>query len=448
MVGIVVTAILGCIVWYYCAHPGIYDKLWIIVGANAPAYVGFVVSIAYAIYCWKRNPEAFTLIEIPIQIAVSAIAIVLIYPLFYYETANVDDVEIWDGHVVNAVYAEGWTERVHRTCSRKVGKSTVTYDCSYNVYHPPVWTGHTNNGSVEDFGIGSGTYAAYVGRFGNQDQTGSGHPGQISFGDGRTFQTNYNEKDPDSLVPSAQEHAYVNYVKGAQLSLHRKGLGNEVGFEKFFAPYPSVQSGTYGPIEFNHVVAMGAAVPSAWAQIVDQALDRSLAYLGRTRQVNVLVYVVGSDKRAFKDALDAKWANGKKNDVVVLVGAPAFPEIAWADVSAWTETDLFHVSLRDRVSEMKTLDDPDAFAAAIVDQILLPAGKGGYDRKPMEEYEYLASEIELPLWAHAFVWIICGFLAWITGWALENNELRDGGSGGYGNDYYSPRSRNNRFGGY
>lgn len=448
IVGIVVALALGGVTWYYLANPGIYSKLWIIVGANAPVYVGFVVSIAYAIWRWRKNPEEFHFFEIPIQVAVTAVALALIYPLFYYVSANVDDVEIWNGRVVSAVYAEGWTEHVHRTCTRTVNKVTTSYDCSYNVYHPPTWTGNTNNGSTESFAMSSGTYARYVDRFGNQSQTGSGHGGQISFGDGRTFQASYREGDAASLVPSAAEHPYVNYVKGAQMSLHRRSVGNEKGFEALFAPYPCTQSGSFGPIEFNHVIVRGAQVPDAWQKALDAALDRSLAYLGRERQVNVMVYVVGTDKPSFRAALDAKWANGKKNDVMVLVGAPAFPEVAWADAMAWTETDLFHVSLRDRVAEMKSVDDPDALAAAIVDQVALPAGKGGYDRKPMEDYEYLASEIALPLWSHAFVWIICGFLAWATSWALENNELRDGGSGGY--DYESRRRRHNQdnFGGY
>ncbi len=446
IVGIVVTLVLGCTIWYYLAHPGIYSKLWIIVGANAPVYVGFVVSTAYAIWRWRKNPEEFHFFEIPIQVAVTAIALVLIYPLFYYVSANVDDVEIWNGRVVNAVYEESWTERVHRTCTRTVNKVTTSYDCSYNVYHPPAWTGNTSNGSTESFRMSSDTYERYAGRFGNQNQTGSRHPGQISIGDGRTYQTSYNEGDAESLVPSAQEHPYVNYVKGAQMSLHRRGVGNEKGFEALFAPYPGTQSGSFGPIEFNHVIVRGAQVPDAWSKAVDAALDRSLAYLGKERQVNVMVYVVGTDKPSFRAALDARWANGKKNDVMVLVGAPAFPEVAWADAMAWTVTDLFHVSLRDRVSEMKSIDDPDALVAAIVDQVAQPAGKGGYDRKPMEAYEYLASEIELPLWSHALVWIICGFLAWATSWALENNEFRDGGSGRY--DRFSPRSRHTQYGGY
>ena len=450
IVGIIVTLALGGVTWYYLANPGTYSKLWIIVGANAPVYVGFVVSIAYAIWRWRKNPEEFHFFEIPVQVAVTTIALALIYPLFYYVSANVDDVEIWNGHVISAVYEEAWTERVHRTCQTHDSKGRVTgsYDCSYNVYHPPSWTGQTNNGSVETFHVGSSSYRAYVDRFGNEQQTGSRHGGQISFGDGRTFQTNYSEGDAESLVPSAQEHPYVNYVKGAQMSLHRKSIGNEKGFEALFAPYPGTQSGSFGPIEFNHVIVKGVQVPDAWSKALDAALDRSLAYLGKERQVNVMVYVVGTDKPSFRAALDAKWANGKKNDVMVLVGAPAFPEVAWADAMAWTVTDLFHVSLRDRVAEMKSVDDPEALAAAIVDQVALPAGKGGYDRKPMEDYEYLASEIELPLWSHAFVWIICGILAWATSWALENNELRDGGSGGY--DYESRRRRHNQdnFGGY
>ncbi len=449
-IGILVTAILGGVTWYYCSNPGIYEKLWVIVGHNAAIYVAFAMNATYAIYRWHKNPEGFTILEAPVQIAATTIAIALIYPLFYYTSANIDDVEIWNGHATSAIHEEAWTERGHKTCDTHDSKGKVTghYDCSYNQFHPPAWSVRTSNGSTETFNTNTSVYDAYVSRFGNQRQTGTGHAGQISVGDGRTFETDYHEGDTESLVPTAAEHAYVNYVKGAQLSLHRRSLGNEKGFEKFFVPYPCTHPGPFGPVEFNHVIVKGAPVPDAWMKAVDERLDRELAYLGKTRQVNVMVYVVGTDDRSFLPALDAKWANGKKNDVTVIVGAPAFPEVAWADIQAWTETDLFHVSLRDAVEEMKDVGDADAFIDTIVNQVKLPPGKGGYDRKPMEEYEYLASEIELPLWAHAFVWIICGSLAWILGWALENNDFRDGGSGSYDHNYSSPRSYNRKQRGY
>jgi hypothetical protein len=99
----------------------------------------------------------------------------------------------------------------------------------------------------------------------------------------------------------------------------------------------------------------------------------------------------------YSNALNAAWLGGKKNDVIVVIGAPEYPKIAWVDVLSWTDQQLFKVQLRDAIRDIGEVDRVK-IVPVIHDRIL-----NAFKRKHMAEFEYLKDRIEpSPAW----LWMI------------------------------------------
>ena len=189
-------------------------------------------------------------------------------------------------------------------------------------------------------------------------------------------------------------------------------------------PYPIIHGGKFGPIEVDRVVLGGATLPEEWIRSVDRGLDEALTVLGKKKQVNVLTYMVNTSDQSFLHALEEHWVYGKKNDVIVIIGTSSFPKIDWVAVIAWTDVELFKTNLRKEVMDLKDLSDPSKLVETIVKRVALPPEMGGFLRKPMEEYQYLISDISLSWWANLLIFLVLGLLSWAIDWALINNTIR------------------------
>jgi len=233
----------------------------------------------------------------------------------------------------------------------------------------------------------------------------------------------------------------VNYLKASE-SIRKTTGGNTEGFEEFLAEYPRVHGGTFGEIYLDRVIIKGVPIPDdkksdieRWASGVDVLLDNALAELGHTKEVNILVYVVGTGDRKFFQALDEYWKHAKKNDVIVVIGTTEFPKIDWADVIAWSKTTDFATNLKNRLEKMGEVNDGMAFARTILSQVELPLDQGGFERMPMEELVYLADDVEVAWWAMIVIVLIYRFLSWLCSWALNNNEIREFGARVHANTF-------------
>lgn len=217
--------------------------------------------------------------------------------------------------------------------------------------------------------------------------------------------------------PMAIRERYTNYVKGAKNSLFNtlSEVASTKEHKEAIPTYPSTLVGYYG---LNRFVSAGVSAPNAaqWNASISERLRR----LGPTKQVNLVVVASSSAELNYGTALKVQWLNGKKNDVIVVLGAPNYPRVEWVQVLAWTDNELFKVGLRDELQELGDMSDPEAVLERIEQAIVQ-----GYVRKPMEDYEYLASEIEPPLW----VVLLLAFGGIAASWAVAvlfgNNQFRN-----------------------
>lgn len=408
----------------------VFEKMQVVVYHNWFFWILIVGGVGYAFFRWILDPKNFAWYEIPIQIGASALLLWLLCSLFFFYGSDVRDKEIWNGYVVSAEYAEphDYTQS-HRHCTKigKVEHCTTTYTCE------TAGAGYSDYNSLdESSGISGGLYETYRQRWGNQEHVGSrgnhcaGHQGNV-------WRTTY--RGPiEAMVPVSDEREYVNYLKASEAI--RKKSADSSKFDKYLIEYPSVHGGPFGDVEVDRALVVGFGedkeLPKEhlqkWQTILDGRLDRALGTLGDEKGVNILVYVVPldrSEREAFFAALNDHWAGGKRNDVIVVIGAPHFSEIAWVEVMAWTHVEKFKSALVNRVLESNALVDAGNLADVIVSQISREAKDGGYEGMDMDEYAVLASEVSVAWWAQLLIFLIYAGMCYFVSLGLVNNQMQN-----------------------
>ncbi len=191
--------------------------------------------------------------------------------------------------------------------------------------------------------------------------------------------------------PTAWEHQFTNYVKAAPEDFF---VAPEVA-ERFTAELPAYPR----PQGFRARRFLFAGVEEPRAGELDAALAELNADLGPVKQVNVIVVVTASADPLYFDALARHWLGGKKNDVVLVLGAPRYPAIAWARVMAWNEArvaeDAFKDALASRIEGLGRFDGERVLAA------LRAEISESYRRRPFGELEHLGARATPPGWAVA-----------------------------------------------
>jgi hypothetical protein len=152
--------------------------------------------------------------------------------------------------------------------------------------------------------------------------------------------------------PTAHEHLFTNYVKADPMAL----LGPPADVERFrdeLPEYPRVTE-----FHADRFLFVGVSAPDAGELL--RELAELNADLGAKKEVNAIVIVVAEADPAYFEALHTAWLGGKKNDVVLVIGTPSFPRIAWTRVMAWNAAsaaeDDFKGMLAESVLRLGTFD--------------------------------------------------------------------------------------------
>lgn len=223
--------------------------------------------------------------------------------------------------------------------------------------------------------------------------------------------------------PVALSHGFTNYVKAAPDSLFNTAVEKSalMQFDKLVPPYPG---NIYDYHYINRVLTQGVSVPDAAEWNRDLAMR--LRSLGPTKQVNAIIVFTSQKDPQYATALRAAWLGGKKNDVIVVLGTPAYPAIEWVRVVSWTDEELFKVQLRDELSELKTADRTavlDLMEKHIVTQ---------YKRKHMKDFEFLQADIQPPTWLLVVLALVSIAVSVGASLYFARNDVREGGYRGRG----------------
>lgn len=184
----------------------------------------------------------------------------------------------------------------------------------------------------------------------------------------------------------AQAHYFVNYVMGAKDSLF-SNTNAQAAFKQFQSQIPDYPDHVYDYYKLKRVLLVGT-VPiddlklNAW----NEQLPLLLRALGPEKQVNVIIILTTVKDPNFANAVRTAWLGGKKNDVVVVVGAEDYPKVSWARVFSWTDNEAFKVELADAIQDKGTLDPVNT--TEMIGGFILK----DFSRKHMRDFNYLAWE--------------------------------------------------------
>jgi hypothetical protein len=336
---------------------------------------------------WKHQ---ITLAELGLNLLVGAIVVSLGWAAGRY--GQMLDVEIWNGQVTGKYSERVSCSHSYRcncvtTCSGSGANRTCSESCStcYDHSYDVNWRLRTTVGELT------------VDRV---DRQGVKEPPRYA-----------QARDGD---PVAKAEKYQNYIKAAPDSLFNS-LANRQLMEQFAGKLPSYPSSVRDVHYVDRVLAVGFALPEQ--ALWNHELALALRTLGPAKEVNtVLVFTKEADPQ-FAAALDAAWLGGKKNDVVVVLGAPDFPAIAWARVLSWTDREVFKVQLRDALLDLKTIE-----RRAVLDTVTSHIARG-FQRRPMQDFAYLKDQIEPPAWVLVVLFALSALTSIGLSVYLANNEL-------------------------
>lgn len=230
----------------------------------------------------------------------------------------------------------------------------------------------------------------------------------------------YDEPDPARYTsiakgdPVSRTQGYTNYIKAVPNSLFRPAQAElRTRFASLLPAYPGK---VYDHYRINRVVGAGISVPNAKAW--NEALSEALKTLGPSHEVNAVLVFAKTGDRQFFSALQDAWINGKKNDVVLVVGVDDFSsKPLWVDVMALTKSNLFQVKLADRIGALSSLT-PETVVPALAETI-----RTDFRRRPMADFQYLDAEIDPPAWLMWLtVLVIVGAYGGFWYWALRHRQ--------------------------
>lgn len=185
-------------------------------------------------------------------------------------------------------------------------------------------------------------------------------------------------------------HSYANYVKAASDTIFKF---KNIDLSKYNVPeYPKVQD----YYRVNRILVSG--VKGVNVKEWNDNLNEQAKKLGISKHANPLILFTNSSSQDYRYAVEQAWEGGKKNDVLVIIGAPNYPAIEWVDTVTFGQNSgnsLLTVLMRDRIMAVQNLD------AATVTKIIGSTIAEKFDKKPMKDFEYLKFSImpsESMLW--------------------------------------------------
>ena len=183
--------------------------------------------------------------------------------------------------------------------------------------------------------------------------------------------------------PVSRRNSYVNYVKGVPESLFHM-----TSIDAYKDEIPNYPDRIYDYYKINRIVKVGDI--DIDVSLLEDRLRQHLKVIGPEKQANIVIVLSNITDSEYFGAIRAAWIGGKKNDIISIIGLSE-NKIVSAEVFSWSKNDIINVTLRDKIVQHGSID------VSLIDTISMTI-KDLYERQPMENFAYLADEIEPPVW--------------------------------------------------
>lgn len=329
-----------------------------------------VIVLLMAIAPWIIKiivPHNIKVSEVVVSMAVATLSFSIFFMLGKYSQTL--DYEIWSGSITGKnrsedTYLRSYDCNCRDVCSGTGDNRTCSRQCDtcYERRYTVTWDAYSNIGNYRIKHLDSSSISVY----------GTPNPERFNI-----------IKNGD---PVAKTVSFTNYVKAAPLSVFH----NTVVEEQFKALIPDYPDKIYDFYHIDRVLASGVNIPDL--QIWNMALSALMCELGFESKANIVIVFVGTNDKAYVESLKNAWLNGKKNDVIIVLGMTDYPNVQWVDVFGWTDEELFKVQLKQALEKEKVVNIYKTL------DIIKEHVKGSFKYKNMEDFAYLENAIEPPLW--------------------------------------------------
>lgn len=350
---------------------------------NYLLWLNILIPIAIGIYMVSTH-QKYSIKEFFAQSALTTAILLIAYGIGY-ASQDIYTKSYLNSKVNKFVFEEEWTELVHYTEQVCTGsgnsRSCISVPRTRHDFHPD------NFYITSDIGTTSISESHYkkASREFSQVQVDDGHIGQVSYGDGRTF-----EVTPNKIIPYVGADFGINYVYASKTNIIKsKDLKDlQTKYHKELKSYPEVYEDAYGNPTIYRVIN-SELIDKRVADEMNQKLSVYASIKGKTKEVNPLVHLTTADSREMTEVIKGHYKDAHKNDAVLVVSLDKNGSVKWIDSFGFTKNVEFFTQNRN----IKDLN---------VSEFLVNINKY-WKRIPMEEYKYLVGEIDIPWWYELMV---------------------------------------------
>lgn len=347
--------------------------------------INIVIPFALGLFFVITNKE-YSLKEFGIQSSVTVIILILSFWIGY----SVNDVytkSYTSTNVKKFVYEEQWTERVTYSESYTCGKSTCYRTKTRYDHHPDRYYIVTDFDILSNNQISKSDYFNAVNDFG-EIKVKNSHYNQSSFGDGRVY-----EVTPSKQIVFTDYLSEVNYIYASKTNIIKSGEYKDLEkkFKSELVQYPEIikDSNQYGTRTFKRVINSHLV-----SKDISDKLQADLEKMSINFPGNPIIYLTSSEDRNFAYVVKGFYKDMYFNDAMLVVGVKD-NKILWTEPVSISKSAEFKVYCTNLTDNFQDLSNKYFEVLKL------------YWKKPnLEDFKYLAGDIDLPLWYEIMIVII------------------------------------------
>lgn len=341
--------------------------------------IPFIIGLYFVITHTEYSPKEFF-------IQVSLTTSILIGAFFLgYVNSDVYTSTYKTAKVNKFVYEESWTEKVTYQESYSCGyknRSTCYRTKTRYDYHPDWYYYIATNNDIQS--ISKEHYLNAKKAFG-EILTKRTHSNQSSFGDGKIY----------DIIPNIDiVHGYtgteVNYIYASKTNIIKSHSFKELedNFKNELKTYPKFYKDNFGNINYNRIINKNL-IDDKLSENLQKQLETLSIHLG----ANPMIYLTTSTNREFAYIVKGFYQDKHFEDAMLVISVTD-NKINWIESLSLTKSAEFKVYSTDLTDNFEDL--VPKFEEVI---------KKYWKTPNLEDYSYLAGDINLPLW-YIFIIII------------------------------------------
>ncbi len=364
------------------------------------------IIVAFILYKYFRHETVWWEFFVPI----AASLVFTFSSKALIEAVQVSSKEYWGSFVKEVKYYEEWNEWVQQTCTRTCccdskgqNCSTETYDCSYCLYHPPIWRITTTTG--EDIDISEGEYSKIKKILGNEKFIELNR--YFYTIDGNEYYCQWGN-DSAKAIPVTTLHHYENRVKSADQSVFHFEEVGEADIKKYnLKDYPEINNG----YQMDAVIGDN----SQDAMIANKKIQYINGLLGPNKQVKIFVLVFNNQPIEAGLYQEWYWSGANMNEFVVCIGIDKDRSVKWCKPLSWTRSEILKTRVKDFMQGQEKLN-LQALASYLQVQV-----EKYFVRRSFKEFDYLT--VEPPTWAVVLTYILTAMInVALSIWIIRNEH--------------------------